>query len=97
MTHFNQLTPAELERLTILSEECAEVIQIVSKIQRHGYASVHPTDPDGPTNRMMLEKEIGDVLYMISFMEASHDVNHMTVDLHSVEKGISIRQYLHHN
>ena len=34
--HFNGLTPAEDERLAMLAEECAEVIKIVSKIQRHG-------------------------------------------------------------
>ena len=43
--HFNKLTPAEDERLAMLAEECAEVIQIVSKIQRHGYDSWHPDDP----------------------------------------------------
>ncbi len=42
--HFNRLTPAEAERLAMLAEEAAEVIQIVGKILRHGYASYHPDD-----------------------------------------------------
>jgi len=43
MEHFNNLNPAELERLAILAEEAAEVVQIANKIIRHGYASYHPT------------------------------------------------------
>lgn len=59
MDHFNKLTPAEDERLAILIEECAEVIQAATKIQRHGYES---TDPDsGETNRAALERERGDL------------------------------------
>ena len=58
--HFNGLTPAEAERLAMLAEECAEVIQIVAKIQRHGYESFHPNDPS-TTNRMLLKKELIDL------------------------------------
>lgn len=45
--HFNGLTPAEAERLAMLSEECGEVIQIIGKILRHGYDSYHPDDQPG--------------------------------------------------
>lgn len=58
--HFNNLTPAEAERLAMLAEECAEVIQIIGKIQRHGYDSYHPNDPR-TTNRDLLAKELADV------------------------------------
>lgn len=34
---FNGLSPAEVERLALLAEECGEVIQTVGKILRHGY------------------------------------------------------------
>lgn len=57
---FNQLTPAEAERLAMLAEECGEVIQIVGKILRHGYNSCHPNDLT-TTNRRLLEKEVMDV------------------------------------
>lgn len=53
--HFNQLTPAEAERLALLAEECGEVIQAIGKILRHGYESRHPDG--GPTNREALERE----------------------------------------
>ena len=54
------LTPAEAERLAMLAEECAEVIQIVGKILRHGYDSYHPADPE-TTNRDLLAKELTDI------------------------------------
>lgn len=59
MTHFNQLTPAEAERLAMLAEEAAEVIQIVGKILRHGYDSYHPNSPE-ITNRDLLGFELTD-------------------------------------
>jgi len=58
--HFNKLTPAEAERLTMLAEECAEVIQVVGKILRHGYDNYHPDDPSR-TNRDLLARELTDV------------------------------------
>lgn len=58
--HFNKLTPAEAERLAMLAEECAEVIQIVGKILRHGYESHHPETPN-VTNRDLLGKELIDL------------------------------------
>lgn len=57
--HFNRLTPAQAERLAILSEECAEVIQIIGKILRHGMDSYHPVT--GVINRDALMREITDV------------------------------------
>lgn len=58
-THFNDLTNAETERLDMLAEECAEVIQAISKIKRHGWNSRHPDG--GPTNREQLFRELRDV------------------------------------
>src|SRR5579872_899269 len=37
-----RLTPAQIERLALLAEECGEVMQAVSKILRHGYESRNP-------------------------------------------------------
>ena len=64
MDHFNDLEPCDDEMLTVLSEECAEVIQAVSKIQRHGWHSVHPSG--GLTNREDLEKELGHIALAVS-------------------------------
>jgi len=64
MTHFNQLTPAEAERLAMLAEECGEVIQMIGKILRHGDDSYHPADPK-TTNRQLLGRELTD-LYAVA-------------------------------
>lgn len=57
--HFNQLTPAQAERLAILAEECGEVVQIIGKILRHGLYSHHPVT--GEVNIDALLREIIDV------------------------------------
>ena len=49
------------ETLTILSEECAEVIQASSKLIRFG-----PYDED---NVAELEKELGDIMAMILILD----------------------------
>jgi len=76
--HFNKLTPAEDERLAMLAEECAEVIQIVSKIQRHGYDSRHPADPLKTTNRAMLRKEVADIAAVTASMLSHSDFEAFT-------------------
>ncbi len=64
----------ERKRLVVLSEECAEIIQIAAKIQRFGFESYHPNDPD-VTNRTLLEREIADALAVIGLMTSNGDIN----------------------
>ena len=92
MNHFNQLTPAEAERLAMLAEECGEVIQVVGKILRHGYESTHPEG--GPTNRQTLEHELGDIKACISRL-SEQDIDKQQVLWHQFQK-LSNQQYLHH-
>jgi hypothetical protein len=54
------------EVMDILQEECAEVIQAVSKVSRFGIDNVKPGKPK--TNREHLEEEIGDLLAMVDIM-----------------------------
>jgi NTP pyrophosphatase (non-canonical NTP hydrolase) len=54
------------EVMDILQEECAEVIQAVSKISRFGIDNKKPGKPK--TNREHLEEELGDMLAMIDIM-----------------------------
>jgi NTP pyrophosphatase (non-canonical NTP hydrolase) len=54
------------EVMDILQEECAEVIQAVSKISRFGIDNLKPGKPT--TNREHLEEELGDMLAMIDIL-----------------------------
>lgn len=55
------------EVMDILQEECAEVIQAVSKISRFGIDNLKPGKPK--TNREHLEEELGDLLAMIDILK----------------------------
>jgi hypothetical protein len=92
--HFNRLTPAEDERLALVSEECAEVIQIICKIQRHGYESYHPDD-DNMNNRGLLTKELGDLRHVIERLEVA-DLTPRDIEFWKDEKAKKIVRYLHH-
>ena len=93
--HFNDLSAAEDERLACLAEELAEVIQVICKIQRHGYASKHPADLNGMTNRKLLEKELGDVEARICLMVDNGDIHRLTIEEWAEEKYDAFA-YLHH-
>ena len=54
------------EVLLIAQEECAEVIQAISKIFRFWFDSKWPED--GADNRERLTEEIGDLLAMIKLL-----------------------------
>jgi NTP pyrophosphatase (non-canonical NTP hydrolase) len=97
MSHFNQLTPSEAERLAMLAEECAEVIQVIGKILRHGYASYHPDDPHGPDNQRLLEKELIDVFAVHIAMFDAGDIRSPGV-LEDVarKRWLKKLQYTHH-
>jgi NTP pyrophosphatase (non-canonical NTP hydrolase) len=55
------------EVMDILQEECAEVIQAVSKISRFGLDNFKPGKPK--TNREHLEEELGDLYAMIEILQ----------------------------
>ncbi len=68
------MTEAEKERLVMLAEECAEVIQVVGKILRHGYESYHPNDPRRVTNRDLLINELRDIEGVMFGMSLNGDI-----------------------
>jgi NTP pyrophosphatase (non-canonical NTP hydrolase) len=61
------------EILNILTEECAEVIQAISKTQRFGMDNTNPFSTE--TNREHLEQEIGDLLTMIDLLFVKGIIN----------------------
>ena len=59
-----------METLGILQEECAEVIQAVSKYRRFG-----------ESNRMSIETEIGDLLCIVAILESQGFITEVGVEL----------------
>ncbi len=94
--NFNDLTPAETERLAILAEEMGEAVQVIGKILRHGYESRNPLNPESLTNREYLELEMGDVLAALFLMEESNDIDSDEIISRMIVKGVKIKEWLHH-
>lgn len=92
--HFNQLTEAEAERLTLLIEECGEVIQAACKIQRYGYASTF--NGASYDNRSVLTKELGRLKYAMELVMCKGDVSAGRVQDAMLEKRATIKPFLHH-
>lgn len=88
------LTPAQIERFAILSEELGEAQQVIGKILRHGLISRHPKLET--TNRTLLANEIGDVLYAIDLLVSAKDIYKPVIEASKAAKAVSIAQYLHH-
>lgn len=72
------------EILVIAQEECAEVIQEISKIFRFGIDNQHK---DGMSHRDKLEMEVGDLLAMIDLM-----VEHRLIDSDNLQTAIQNKQ-----
>lgn len=69
------LTPAEIERLAILAEECGEVVRAVGKVFRFGWESQSPYKlQGGRSNRAELEQEIGHVRAAVNLMLDAEDL-----------------------
>lgn len=73
------MTNDENEILNITLEECAEVIQAISKVFRFGWNSCHPDKPEYD-NKDHLNEEVGDLCCMIQLM-----IDHNMVDREAVE------------
>jgi NTP pyrophosphatase (non-canonical NTP hydrolase) len=74
------------EALIILQEECAEVIQAVSKCYRFGLDNAHKS---GATQRANLEMEVGDMLALVDILIEQGVINQSNLDtakLNKIEK-----------
>jgi NTP pyrophosphatase (non-canonical NTP hydrolase) len=92
---FNKLTPAEDERLALLEEECAEVVQAIAKIRRHGYESDNKGKL-GHTNRMALEFELGHVFSAVGMLQRAADIKYTEVMTYAGAKRETVKEWLHH-
>ena len=66
------------EVFCIAQEECAEVIQAVSKISRFGLDNYKPGKPK--TNREHLEDELGDLITMIDILHSMDIVSYANIE-----------------
>lgn len=71
----HEINEANREILLITQEECAEVIQAISKVFRFGMDDTHK----GVSNREHLEEEIGDLMCMIGLLINSGMVSESSV------------------
>jgi hypothetical protein len=95
MKHFNNLTPAEAERLSFLAEEMGEAIQSIGKILRHGYRNSNHENK-GDTNRELLSKELGHVDAGIYLLCRNGDQYAPTITKYRKQKLKELPKWLHH-
>lgn len=92
--HFNRLSPAHAEALALIAEECAEVVQAIGKILRHGLASEHPDSHI--TNYLTLQREVGDLLAALRVGEVQRLLDWEGVIHARDAKLLKLPRYLHH-
>ena len=85
------MSKKENEIMNILSEECAEVIQSISKCNRFGIDNIKPGKPK--TNREHLEDELGDVLAMIDIMLEYDIIKQENIDLAKQNKFEKLKKW----
>ncbi len=90
------LTPAEIERLAMLAEECGEVVQAVGMVLRHGWESSSPFESCGRQNRGALEKEIGNVRAVVNLMLDVDDLSLSAVQSWQGAKRKALPKWTHH-
>jgi NTP pyrophosphatase (non-canonical NTP hydrolase) len=85
------MDPKQKEALDILQEECAEVIQAVSKISRFGLDNLKPGKPK--TNREHLEEELGDLVAMIDILTRNGVVDSANIETAAAAKVEKLKKW----
>ena len=80
------------ETLVITQEECAEVIQSVSKILRFGFDSSYPFE-DSATTRECLEMEVGQLLCMIDILMEQGVLDASNVEQSKQHKRLKLKEW----
>jgi len=79
------------EALGILQEECAEVIQEVSKIRRFGLDTLHYKS--GVKHSTMLEMEVGDVLALVDILVEQGILDRDGLEVAAENKKLKLKQW----
>ena len=88
------LSPAQTERLALLMEECAEVIQMAGKSLRHGFESTHK-DYGYRLNEELLAVELGHVLAAVDLLVERGDLSRGDINTARDAKAAKIRRGTH--
>ncbi len=88
------LSPAQIERLAWVMEEAGEVVQAAGKVLRHGYQSASPFG--GATNKVALEREMGELRAAMQSLESAGDVRGGDVKHWQRKKAIGVWKWMHH-
>jgi len=84
-----KMNEKEKEVMLICQEECAEVIQAISKCFRFGFDSEY----EAKTNHQRLTEEVGDLLCMIHLMIEKNIVDDMSVHKTALNKRNKLQQW----
>ena len=77
--------------LTLLMEECAEVIQVCSKLKRFGWDDCYPDG--GVSNKTRLEQELGDLSAIIHILTSNSDISAYNTYLNREKKLHKLKKY----
>ena len=77
--------------MLIAQEECAEVIQAISKVFRFGVDDIHPVTKK--SNKDSLEEEAGDLMCMLQLMMDKGVINETKVYEASIQKRIKLEKW----
>jgi len=83
------ITDQQREVMLIAQEECAEVIQAISKILRFGLDGTW----QGRSNQERLEEEVGDLVCMIDLMKQHNLIDDEFVRHASIAKEIKLQKW----
>ncbi len=80
------------ELLTILAEECAEVIKAVSKSLRFGLDNGYPDS--NATNRDDIEQEVGDIMAVVERLVDRGVLSVASIERCAEAKSVKLARYL---
>lgn len=95
-SEFPGLSPAEIERLVILAQQCGEVVQACATIMRHGYESCSPLDERCKPNRIMLERKVGGLRGVVDLMTQRGDMKPQELAAWRARKRSVLAKGTHH-
>lgn len=96
----DELNPYTKELLGILEEECAEVIQAISKLRRFGLMNFNPADPLKITNIEHLINEIGDIQGVVDMLKDTslkdYGFSSFKIESYADKKKVKVPKFMRH-